>query len=267
MRTKNLLDEIFAVKKRRVAGQLAARSLERVREEARDVRSEAESHAFRRALEGDSRARVIAEYKRASPSKGVIRADLSPVEVAGAYRAGGAAAISVLTEEEHFQGSLEDLRAVVAAVTLPVLRKDFIFHEYQIYEAAAAGAAAILLIVAALDDETLARLRGVAEEELGMDALVEVHTAEEMQRAADCGASVIGVNNRDLRTFRVSLDVSAELAGAAPARALLVSESGLRTGADIRRLRALGYEAFLIGETLMRAERPEVMLRELLDSA
>lgn len=264
----NFLDEIFAAKQRRVAAQLSSTSLESVRKDALSVRCESEPHAFRRALEDSgSQPRVIAEFKRASPSKGVIRADLSPAEAARAYCAGGAAAVSVLTEEDYFQGSLEDLRAVAAAVELPVLRKDFVFCEFQIYEAAAAGADAVLLITAALDDETLARLRRVAEEELGLDALVEVHTGEEMRRAGACGASVVGVNNRDLRAFRVSLDVSNELAALAPPRALLVSESGIKTGADILRLCSLGYRAFLIGEALMRADDPEALLRDLVSRA
>jgi indole-3-glycerol phosphate synthase len=150
---------------------------------------------------------------------------------------------------------------------LPVLRKDFVFDEYQIYESAAAGADAILLIVAALDDETLSRLRRVAEDQLGMDALVEVHTSEEMKRAVASGATLIGVNNRDLRTFEVSLQTSLSLAREAPSDALLISESGLRAPDDLRRLREAGYHGFLIGETLMRAENPEDALRNFVGAA
>jgi indole-3-glycerol phosphate synthase len=211
-------------------------------------------------LEADG-INVIAEFKRRSPSKGMIRPDANLVDVARAYQAGGAVAMSVLTEEDYFAGSLDDLRQVKAAVELPVLRKDFIFEEYQIYESAAAGADAILLIVAALDDELLLRLRRLAEDELQMDALVEVHTSEEMKRAAGCGAKLIGVNNRDLRTFEVSLDTSLSLAREAPAEALLISESGLNNSADLQRLYDAGYRGFLIGETLMRAEDPEQALR------
>ena len=149
------------------------------------------------------------------------------------------------------------LRTVKTTVDLPVLRKDFVFDEYQVYESAAAGADAILLIVAALDDETLWQLRRVAEDELGMDALVEVHTSEEMKRATASGATLIGVNNRNLRTFEVSLDTSLSLAREAPSEALLISESGLRGPDDLRRLREAGYHGFLIGETLMRADNPE----------
>jgi indole-3-glycerol phosphate synthase len=168
-----------------------------------------------------------------------------------------------LTEEDYFDGSLDDLRAVKSAVKLPVLRKDFIFEEYQVYESAAAGADAILLITAALDDETLSHLRRLAEEELQMDALVEVHTSDEMKRANAAGATLIGVNNRDLRTFTVSLETSLSLAREAPPNALLISESGLHSSADLQCLRDAGYHGFLIGETLMRADDPADMLRNL----
>ena len=180
-----------------------------------------------------------------------------------AYEAGGAAAISVLTEEDRFQGSLDDLRAVRAVVKIPVLRKDFIFDEYQVYESAAAGSDALLLIVAALDDEKLAHLRRLTEDEMQMDALVEVHTIDEMNRATSAGATLIGVNNRDLHSFNVSLEVAVNLASAAPAGVHLVAESGLRSSDDLRRLRALGYQGFLIGETLMRATDPVKALQEL----
>jgi indole-3-glycerol phosphate synthase len=208
---------------------------------------------------------VIAEFKRASPSKGLIRGDVSAAEVARLYEAGGAAAISVLTEEDYFRGSLEDLREAAAGTRLPALRKDFVFDEYQIYEAAAAGASAVLLIAAALSDEELGRLRLLAEEGLGLDALVEVHTREELRRAGGSGARLVGVNNRDLRTFEVSLETSSELAAHAPEGSLLVSESGINNASDIRRLRESGFRAFLVGESLMRAERPDEALRELIE--
>ena len=185
------------------------------------------------------------------------------VETVRAYERGGAAALSVLTEEDFFGGSLTDLREAKAGTRLPVLRKDFVFDEYQVFESAAAGADALLLIVAALDDETLARLLRLTEEALEMDALVEVHTAEELERALDAGARIVGVNNRDLRTFEVSLETSVKLAARATADVLLVSESGLRGAGDIDRLRACGFRAFLVGETLMRAESPEAALRSL----
>jgi len=232
----------------------------RKRERVREAKSRARPHAFRRALQGDG-INVIAEFKRRSPSKGMIREGADPIEIARAYQAGGAVAMSVLTEEDYFAGSLEDLRQVKATVDLPVLRKDFIVDEYQVYESAAAGADAILLIVGALDDELLLRLRRLAEDELQMDALVEVHTSEEMRRAAACGAKLIGVNNRDLRTFEVSLETSLSLAREAPSDALLISESGLKTSDDLQRLRDAGYRGFLIGETLMRADDPAAALR------
>jgi indole-3-glycerol phosphate synthase len=174
-------------------------------------------------------------------------------------------AVSVLTEEDYFGGSLDDLRAVRKTVSVPILRKDFVFDEYQVYESAAAGADAVLLIVAALDDEPLVRLRRITEDELGMDSVVEVHTAGEMTRAAACGAQAIGVNNRDLRTFTVSLETSVQLAPIAPTGSVLISESGIESADDIRRLRSVGYRAFLIGESLMRADDPESALRAYLD--
>jgi indole-3-glycerol phosphate synthase len=169
----------------------------------------------------------------------------------------------VLTEEDYFLGSLADLRAVRAAVELPLLRKDFIVAEWQVYESAAAGADALLLIVAALDDEQLLRLRRLAEDELRMDALVEVHTRAELYRAEACGAQIVGVNNRNLHTFTVNIETSVELIRARRTDALFVSESGLRSSSDLQRLRALGYNGFLIGETLMRADDAVATLRAL----
>jgi indole-3-glycerol phosphate synthase len=222
-------------------------------------------HRFRRALLNDG-INVIAEFKRRSPSKGVIRADADLEQIAKSYVAGGAAAISVLTEEDYFSGSLDDLRQVKKSVDLPALRKDFIFDEYQIYESAAAGADAVLLIVAALDDGKLTSLRRLAEDELGLDALIEVHTREEMRRAVACGANVIGVNNRNLHTFEVSLETSLSLTKEAPPDVVLISESGLNNSTDLARLRDAGYHGFLIGESLMRSENPEVTLRELMST-
>jgi indole-3-glycerol phosphate synthase len=230
------------------------------RERLREARNSGSSRRFRRALQTEG-INIIAEFKRRSPSKGIIRADANPIDIARAYQAGGAVAMSVLTEEDYFSGSIDDLRQVKSTIDLPVLRKDFIVDEYQVYESAVAGADAILLIVAALDDELLLRLRRLAEDELQMDALVEVHTSDEMKRAAACGAKLIGVNNRDLRTFAVSLETSLSLAHEAPGDALLVSESGLNNSADLQRLYDAGYRGFLIGETLMRAEDPAAALR------
>ena len=250
----SILSEIVDRKRQRVEQAKQAIPLEAV---------ESGSHRFRDALLRDG-INIIAEFKRRSPSKGVIRANADLNQIVKRYEAGGASAISVLTEEDYFSGSLDDLRNAKSIIDLPVLRKDFIVDEYQVYESAAAGADAVLLIVAALDNARLSFLRNLAEERLGMDALVEVHDAEEMKRAAACGAKLIGVNNRNLHTFDVSLETSLSLVSAAPKDALLISESGLKTAADLSRLRDAGYRGFLIGESLMRSDNPEAALRELM---
>ena len=230
-----------------------------------DFERRSNPHRLRQALLSD-RINIIAEFKRRSPSKGVIRADADLEQLARSYEAGGAAAISVLTEEDYFSGSLDDLRQVKKFVDLPALRKDFIFDEYQIYESAAAGADAVLLIVAALDDNQLVSLRKLVEDKLGMDALIEVHTSEEMQRAIACGANLIGVNNRNLHTFEVSLETSLSLAKGAPPGTVLISESGLNNSTDLARLRDAGYHGFLIGESLMRSQNPGAALRDLMST-
>jgi len=258
----DILSEIIAKKRERIEEGKREFPIDRLRSEALTKHRGATAHALRGALQADG-INIIAEFKRRSPSKGVIRADVDVRTMVRSYEAGGAAAISVLTEADYFDGSLADLRAVKAAVSLPVLRKDFVFDEYQVYEAAAAGADALLLIVAALDDSQLVCLRRLAEDELGIDALVEVHNEAEMDRAARCGATLIGVNNRDLRTFAVSLETSLRLAAVAPRDGLLVSESGLHEAGDLRRLKEQGFNGFLIGEFLMRAQEPEALLREL----
>ena len=263
----DFLREIIKSKRSRLDAAKSALPLEELRPLALNARGGAQPHVLRDALRREGRVNIIAEIKRASPSKGVIREDTDTAEIAAEYEAGGAAAISVLTEEDRFLGSLDDLRAARAAVSLPLLRKDFIFDEYQIYEAAAAGADALLLIVAALEDEKLKSLRRITEKELRMDALVEAHTGEELRRALDCGATLIGVNNRNLRTFEVSLDVSVGLVRQVSAGTLLISESGLRLPDDIRRLRELGYRGFLIGESLMRAANPAQALQALIAEA
>jgi len=260
----NILSEIIARKRQRVEAEKKDVTFESLRDAARNVRRNAQSHALRNALSSKDRINIIAEFKRRSPSKGAIRERADPAEIAREYASAGAAAISVLTEEDYFDGSLEDLHAIRSAVALPLLRKDFVFDEYQVYETAAAGAAAVLLIVAALDDAPLTSLREITEDELGMDALVEVHDGHEMKRAVQCGAKLIGVNNRDLRTFDVSLETSLNLAASAPAGAVLVSESGLRTTEDLFRLEEAGYRGFLIGESLMRAESPGDALAALI---
>ena len=206
---------------------------------------------------------VIAELKKASPSRGVIRADYNPAQLARALEAAGACALSVLTEPEFFQGALEDLQVARSVTRLPVLRKDFIFDPYQVYEARAAGADAFLLIAAILRTAELQQLMTLGKQ-LSMAALVEVHTADELERALEAGAEIIGINNRDLRTFEVSLDTSLRLLAAIPDACIAVSESGLRTRDDLRRLRKAGFDGFLIGEHLMQSVEPAAALRQLI---
>jgi indole-3-glycerol phosphate synthase len=220
---------------------------------------------FEAALDrGPEALGLIAEVKKASPSAGVIAESFDPVARAKGYEAAGAHAISVLTDEKFFQGSLGYLTQIRKAVALPLLRKDFILHEVQIYEAAVAGADAILLIVAALDQPDLERLHQTALD-LGLDVLVEVHTLEEMDRASDCGATLIGVNNRNLTTFEVDLHATEILSEQAPEGALLVSESGIKTNADVRRVFACGVNALLVGESLMRSGDVAGQVASLLD--
>ncbi len=234
----------------------------------RELERRAERHVprgFRRALASKCRegVAVIAELKKASPSKGLIRADFRPAELAAELEAAGAAALSVLTDEEFFQGSLGNLREASAAVAIPCLRKDFIVDEFQLVEARANSADAVLLIVAALTAEELSSLvAGACRYEL--DVLCEVHDGEELQRALDAGCDLIGVNTRDLRTFKVDLETAFALVEKFPANVVKVAESGIHSAEDVARLRAAGYDAFLVGESLMRAESPGETLRELL---
>jgi len=258
----DFLSEIMEVKRQRVMAAKARVPLERIRELAFESRG-ADSHWLRTALSDRRRPNIIAEFKRRSPSKGIINERAEAEAVARMYESGGAVAISVLTEEDYFSGSLQDLRRIRAVTSLPVLRKDFIFDDYQVYESAAAGADALLLIVAALDDETLSRLRAITEEDLAMDALVEVHTKDELERAVKCGARLIGINNRNLRTFEVSIETSKLLARGAPHEAILVSESGL-TPEVIPELRTAGFSGFLVGESLMRSADPLQAVRDLI---
>lgn len=262
----NFLSEIVPRKRQRITDLRRDESLaDALQEHAVRIRKNAAPHRLREALRAASPAlKVVAEFKRASPSGGVIRRDLSPADVARAYERGGACAISVLTEEEYFDGSLDDLNRVRSATHLPLLRKDFIVDPTQIYEAAIAGADAVLLIVAALDDVSLRDLRKTAEDELGLDALVEVHTSDELRRALNTGAKIIGVNNRNLETLEVSLRTSERLIAETPPDTVMISESGLRDGQQLRRLHALGFRGFLIGESLMRAKDPETALRDLI---
>jgi len=220
---------------------------------------------FRAALCRDAGFNVIAECKRRSPSKGVLRAHYDPVAIATSYAAAGAAAISVLTEPTFFDGSLDHLAAVRAVVDVPLLRKDFVVSEYQLLEARACGADAVLLIVAALTASDLGRLHAEATA-LGLDVLVEVHDAGELDCAVAIGAAIVGVNNRNLRTLTVDVHASEALIARVPRGVVAVSESGLRSADDLRRLASLGYRAFLVGERFMAAADPGAALRELLCS-
>jgi len=219
--------------------------------------------AFRAALTRTDRWNVIAECKRRSPSRGVLCQNYDAVRIARAYEGAGAAALSVLTEPTFFDGALDHLSAVRAAVRLPLLRKDFIVDEYQLLEARAHGADAVLLIVAALDDRALVRL-GDAAQRLGLAALVEVHSVDELDRALAGGASIVGVNNRNLRTLDVDLCASESVAAHLPAGVVAVSESGLKTTADLEQCRRLGYHAFLMGERFMTTADPGAALTEVI---
>jgi indole-3-glycerol phosphate synthase len=254
-----ILDDIIRDKRTAVAAAKASVSVADLQQRPL---FRAARHPFRAALAVAPLA-IIAEVKKASPSCGVIRADFDPVRIAVAYARAGAAAISVLTEERYFQGRLDHLAAIRAAVALPLLRKDFVFDPYQLYEARAYGADAVLLIVAALPEALLHDLMRVAEE-LELDALVEVHDRAELDQAVRCGARLVGINNRDLRTFRTTLATTEHLLPAVPEDTLVVAESGIQGAAEIERLRRAGARAFLIGETLMRAHDPGQKLAELL---
>ena len=258
------LDEIVAATRRKVGGTRPAADL-------RQLNRQAEDHVprgFRRSLESGNanRIAVIAELKRASPSRGLIRSDFDPQNLAKELESAGAAALSVLTDSEFFQGSLENLRLASASTKLPCLRKDFIVDEFQLLEARANGADAVLLIVAALSHAELKMLARRATD-YNLDVLCEVHDKDELRRAVDAGCNLIGVNNRDLRTFQVDLGTSLRLADFIPKNALPVAESGIHSGADIARLRAAGYQAFLVGESLMKAKSPGQALRGLLAEA
>jgi len=259
------LEKILAAKRGRVQKLKAEVDATELANRAIELRRDAAPHGLTAVLNQDGQTNIIAEIKRSSPSKGVINAGINVAELAQKYRDGGAVAISVLTEEDFFGGSLDDLRKVSEAVELPILRKDFIVDEFQIYESAAAGADAILLIVAAIDVRELESFQKIARD-LKMDVVVEVHNREEMEIAASIDASIIGVNNRNLRTFEVSLDVSRDLRGVAPAGALLIAESGIKTRAEILELMQLGYAGFLIGETFMRSGEPKFAVQELVGS-
>lgn len=257
--TDTVLDRILDRKVQELA-------LQRDRLPAAEMRARAEEAPFAprdmlAALRSEQ-VSLIAEVKRASPSKGLLARDFAPVLTAATYAHNGASAISVLTDEEFFQGSLEYLRAIRRAVDVPLLRKDFVIDAYQVYEGRAAGADAILLIVAALSDAQLADLYALTVE-LGMAALVEVHQEHEMERALLLGADLIGINNRDLKTFHVDLATTGRLAGMVGDDVILVAESGIHTAEDVRAMRRLGASAVLVGESLMKAPDTAALTREL----
>jgi indole-3-glycerol phosphate synthase len=258
----DILQRIVAVKREEIAATRARRSLP-------GWRALAEARGGLRGFEAALRSRlaagaaaVIAEVKKASPSKGVLRADFEPAAIARSYEAGGAACLSVLTDERFFQGSSACLEQARAACTLPVLRKDFIVEEVQVHEARAMGADCVLLIAACLDDAELADLEACARGH-GMDVLVEVHDAAELERALALRTRLVGVNNRNLRSFEVSLDTTLDLLPRVPGDRLLVTESGILARADVQRMRAAGVHAFLVGEAFMRAPEPGTALAEL----
>ena len=267
-----ILDRILADKKIEVETRRASTSLDQLKDASdvadapRDFAGALRSESI--TTQSDVRSprtaiRLLAEVKKASPSKGLIRPDFNPVEIAQTYERSGASAISVLTDEKYFQGCADYLKAVHAAVELPIIRKDFIVDPYQIYEARSWSADAILLIVAALSQEQLSEYKAVADS-LGMASLVEVHTADELDTALAIGAEIIGVNNRNLQTFETTVQTSLDLASKVPADRIMVSESGIFTRGDVERLMQAGFDAILVGESLMREIDPGVKVKELL---
>ena len=258
----DILDKIVAVKRQEVAAALARKPLAA-------MRADAESRVLTRDFVGAMRNKiaqglpaVIAEVKKASPSKGVLRADFIPADIAQSYAEHGAACLSVLTDQQFFQGSVDYLKQARASCDLPVLRKDFMVDPYQVYEARAMGADCILLIAACLDDAQMQSLEALAMS-LDMAVLVEVHDGAELQRALQLKTPLLGINNRNLKTFEVSLDTTLGLLTDVPAGHLLVTESGISTVADVQRMRAAGVQAFLVGEVFMRADEPGQALAEL----
>jgi indole-3-glycerol phosphate synthase len=258
----DILTRILATKADEIAAAKAARPMREVSAAARAQSPPRDFEGALRAKIASGRPAVIAEIKKASPSRGVLRVDFDPPAIAASYEKGGAACLSVLTDRQYFQGAPEFLTAARAACALPVLRKDFIVDEYQVVEARGMGADAILLIVAALDDARLAALEACAREH-GMAALVEVHDGVELDRALRLATPLVGINNRNLRTFDVSLATTLDLLRRIPAGKLVVTESGILAPADVAAMRARGVEAFLVGEAFMRATDPGVALAAL----
>jgi indole-3-glycerol phosphate synthase len=258
----DILEKIVAVKREEIAAAKKKKSFEAMREDAL-------SRVLTRDFEGALRAKiaagqpaVIAEVKKASPSKGVLREDFIPADIAQSYAEHGAACLSVLTDRQFFQGSTDYLKQARASCDLPVLRKDFMVDPYQVYEARAMGADCVLLIAACLDDTQMAELEAIARS-MDMAVLVEVHDAPELQRALKLKTQLVGINNRNLRSFEVSLDTTLGMMKDVPADRLLVTESGILARADVQRMRAAGVHAFLVGEAFMRAEDPGQALAEL----
>lgn len=258
-----ILDDIIEKRKEQLARDIAAAPLSEVRYLAEAAaRKPFLGRSFKAALELSPKPAIIAEVKKASPSKGTISGDFRPAEQAAAYQAAGAAAISCLTEEYYFKGSAETFGQVRSTVNIPMLRKDFIIDPYQIYEARVMGADAILLIAAILSTETLRDYRLLAES-LGMDVLAESHTKEEIQKVIDAGCTIFGINNRDLKTFEVSLENTKQLAGLVPQGGIIVSESGISSAEDMKFLADCGADAVLVGETLMRSGNVKDSIKEL----
>jgi indole-3-glycerol phosphate synthase len=258
----DILDKIVAVKREEVAAAKKRKPLEA-------MRADAQSRVLTRDFEGALRRKiaagrpaVIAEVKKASPSKGVLREDFVPADIAQSYAENGAACLSVLTDRQFFQGSVDYLKQARASCDLPVLRKDFLVDPYQVYEARAMGADCILLIVACLEDAQMAELEGIARA-LDMGVLVEVHDMEELSRALRLKTRLVGINNRNLRTFEVSLDTTLGMLPELPDDRLVITESGILAKADVEKMRAAGVNAFLVGEAFMRAEDPGAALAEL----
>jgi indole-3-glycerol phosphate synthase len=258
----DILDKIVAVKREEIAAARKKKPLEA-------MRADAESRVLTRDFVGAMRAKlaagqaaVIAEIKKASPSKGVLRADFIPADIAQSYAENGAACLSVLTDKQFFQGSIDFLKQARASCDLPVLRKDFMVDPYQVYESRAIGADCILLIAACLDDAEMAELEAIARS-LDMAVLVEVHDGAELQRALKLKTPLVGINNRNLRTFEVSLDTTLALLKDVPGDRLLVTESGILGPADVKKMRAAGVHSFLVGEAFMRADDPGAALADL----
>jgi indole-3-glycerol phosphate synthase len=264
------LDTIVAAARRRLSQHIAVNggnsALGVLEKAAAQHKPRGFREHLRRVAGNGTGIAIIAELKRASPSKGLIRADFHPAFLARDLELGGAAALSVLTDKEFFQGSLAYLREASSSSSLPCLRKDFIVDEFQILEARANCADAILLIVAALDQKELVSLAGSARTH-GLDVLCEAHDEAELQRALDAGCDLIGINSRNLHTFEVNIETALGLAGKIPASCVRVAESGIQSGADLARLRSAGYEAFLIGESLMKAEHPGEALAQLMEES